>query len=249
MQTNTQSSFYKYFLFIVLTFTVVFSLDSFALGSKRPPAEPPKPSQPSQPAPPVTPPPTGGTDYTHNLKNVIPLWENHTSQGKAWTEFVNRELDLNGQNLLDVIPADRNLFCANYSNLSEQQRKAYWVFLISSMVRFESNFNPSASYTEGFDDAQGNAVVSRGLLQLSIESGNSYGCQFKSAQEVHDPLKNLSCGVKILNRWLGRDGRIAGKVDSKWRGGARYWSVLREGDKTSYKSILSWSQNLSICKK
>lgn len=240
MKTN------KNFLFIIFTVVVIFSLESFALSRGRPPAEP----TPSQPAPPVTQPPTtGGTDYTNNLKNVIPLWENHTSQGKAWTEFVNRELDLNGQNLLDVIPADQNLFCANYSNLSEQQRKAYWVFLISSMVRFESNFNPAVSYTEGFDDAQGNAVVSRGLLQLSIESGNSYGCQFKSAQEVHDPLKNLSCGVKILDRWLSRDGRIAGKVSSKWRGGARYWSVLREGDKTSYKSILSWSQNLSICKK
>ena len=248
MKTNnnskkTKKSSHKSFLSIIFTAAVIFSLDSVALGNKRPPAEqpvPPKPSQPSQPTPPpVTQPPTGGTDYTHNLKNVIPLWENHTSQGKAWTEFVHRELDLHGQ----------NLFCANYSNLSEQQRKAYWVFLISSMVRFESNFNPAASYTEGFDDAQGNRVVSRGLLQLSIESGNSYGCQFKSAKEVHDPLKNLSCGVKILDRWLSRDGRIAGKVDSKWRGGARYWSVLREGDKTSYKSILSWSQNLSICKK
>ena len=122
MKTN------KNFLFIIFTVVVIFSLESFALSRGRPPAEP----TPSQPAPPVTQPPTtGGTDYTNNLKNVFPLWENHTSQGKAWTEFVNRELDLNGQNLLDVIPADQNLFSANYSNLSEQQRKAYWVFLIS----------------------------------------------------------------------------------------------------------------------
>ncbi len=241
---KTKKSSHKSFLFIVFTAALVFSLESLALSNRRPPAEPtpPKPSQPSRP-------PSNSTDYSNNLKNVIPLWENHSSQGKAWTEFVHRELELNGQNLLDVIPADQNLFCANYSNLSEQQRKTYWVFLISSMVRFESNFNPAISFTEGFNDSQGKPVVSRGLLQLSIESGNAYGCQFKSAQEVHDPLKNLSCGVKILNRWLGRDGRIAGKVSSQWRGGARYWSVLREGDKTSYKSILSWSQNLSICKK
>lgn len=243
------------FLFIVFTVAVVFSIDAVALGNKRPPAEPTSPSQPKPPSAPApnpptaTQPPTGGSDYSNNLKNVIPLWENHTSQGKNWTEFMHRELDQSGKNLLDVIPGDQNLFCPNYSNLSLQQRKAYWVFMVSSMARFESNFKPAMSYTEGFNDSQGQPVISRGLLQLSIESGNAYGCQFKSAQEVHDPLKNLRCGIKILDRWLSRDGRIAGKVSGQWRGGARYWSVLREGDKTSYKSILSWSQNLSICKK
>ena len=252
MKTNTKNTnlSQKFFLAILFSTTILFSIESLAMGNRRPPAEPvpPKPSVPTQPSQPSKP-PTGGTDYTNNLINVIPLWENHSSQGKNWTEHVQRELAINGKNLLDVIPADQNLFCPNYSNLSEQQRKAYWVFLISSMVRFESNFDPKMSFTEGFDDSQGRPVISRGLLQLSIESGNAYGCQFKSSQDLHDPLKNLSCGVRILDRWLDRDGRIGGKINGKWRGGARYWSVLREGDKTSYKSILRWSQNLSLCKK
>lgn len=179
---------------------------------------------------------------------MIPLWESKVSAGKEWTTHVNNELDRLGQDMLDVIPADRSLFCPKYSSFSYAQRKQYWTYLISSMVRFESNFNTNSSYTESFTDSSGKRVVSRGLLQISIESGNAYGCGFKTAQELHDPYKNLSCGIRILNRWVARDGRIAGKVDGGWKGGARYWSVLRAGDKTSYKSILNWSQNLSICK-
>lgn len=180
-------------------------------------------------------------------KDAVPLWEAKVSDGKEWTAHVNKALDSLGQTLLDVVPADRSLFCPKYANLSYAQRKQYWAFILSAMVRFESNFKTETSYTEGFDDSNGNAVVSRGLLQISIESGNAYGCGFKTTKDLHDPYQNLSCGIRILDRWVGRDGRIAGKVDSQWRGGARYWSVLRAGDKTSYQSILKWSQELSFC--
>lgn len=218
---------------------------SSSTPTPEPSPEPPVVTEP-QPSPtpvPPTPPSTEGS-----LREVTPLWEAKVSGSKEWTTHVDRELDRLGKNLLDVIPADRSLFCPKYSKLSYGQRKQYWAFMLSAMVRFESNFKTSTSFTEGFNDSNGKPVISRGLLQISIESGNAYGCGFKSTKDLHDPLQNLSCGIRILDRWVDRDGRIAGKVDSKWRGGARYWAVLRAGDKSSYKSILSWSQNLSICK-
>ncbi|WP_413290285.1 transglycosylase SLT domain-containing protein [Bdellovibrio sp. HCB337] len=211
----------------------------------------PSPTPKPTPTPAVTPSPTPTPPDKEEeaLRDVTPLWEAKTSQGKTWTDHVNRQLDTIGQDMLDVVPADSSLFCPKYSKMSDAQRKHYWTFMISAMTRFESNFNTNSKYTEDFNDSNGNKVISRGLLQISIESANSYGCGFKNAEELHDPLKNLSCGVRILNRWVGqRDFRIAGKVDGKWRGGARYWAVLRAGDKTSYKSILKWSQELSICK-
>lgn len=183
-----------------------------------------------------------------SLREVIPLWEGKVSGGKEWTAHVDRQLEVLGEDLLDVIPKDRGLFCPKYDKLTYFQRKQYWAFMISAMVRFESNFKTNTKYTESFNDSNGRRVISRGLMQLSIESGNAYGCGFKSSQDLHDPYKNLSCGIRILNRWLERDGRIAGKVSGKWRGGARYWSVLRAGNKTSYKSILQWSQKLPFCK-
>ena len=225
------------------------SSDSWAMAKKPPTSSKPPTTTPAPTPTPDPKPPVDTTPIDDALRDVVPLWESKVSGSKAWSDHVYAELDVIGQDLVDVIPADKSLFCPNYANLSYSQRKQYWAFMLSAMARFESNFKPETSYTESFEDANGNRVVSRGLLQISIESGNSYGCGLKKASELHDPKVNLSCGIRILNRWLGRDGRIAGKVSGAWKGGARYWSVLREGDKTSYKSIVSWSQNLSICKK
>lgn len=217
-------------------------------GEPLPPTTPPLVTPPPVTTPPPVKPPVTTPPPTSPAKDAVPLWEAKTSQGKEWTTHVMNKLDSLGTDLLDVIPADANLFCPKYSRLSYSERKQYWAYMLSSMVRFESNFNTNSSYEEGFNDSKGQPVISRGLLQISIESGNAYGCGFKTSKDLHDPYQNLSCGIRILNRWVGRDGRIAGKVSSQWRGGARYWSVLREGDKTSYKSIVSWSQNLSFCK-
>lgn len=182
------------------------------------------------------------------LREVTPLWENKISSSKAWSDYVYRQIDTLGPNLTDVIPADYTLFCPKYKKLSDSQRKQYWTFMLSAMARFESNFNTNAKYTEAFNDSSGKKVISRGLLQISIESGNAYGCGFKTAQDLHNPYKNLSCGIRILNRWVGRDKRIAGKTSGTWKGGARYWSVLRSTRTRAYQPILKWSQNLSFCK-
>lgn len=193
-------------------------------------------------------PPTTHQPEALSSKDAVPLWEAKVAKGKEWTTHVNNELDRLGKNLLDVVPADKDLFCPGYDKLSYSQRKQYWTFMLSAMTRFESNFKTSTTYTEAFNDSNGKRVISRGLLQLSIESGNAYGCGFKTSADLHDPLQNLSCGIRILDRWMDRDERIAGKTNGQWRGGARYWAVLRAGDKTSYKSILSWSQSLPFCK-
>ncbi|MDG0818122.1 murein L,D-transpeptidase catalytic domain-containing protein [Bdellovibrio svalbardensis] len=194
-----------------------------------------------------TPTPTPNPPAEPTTREVVPLWEAKVSGSSAWTAHVESELDRIGQNLLNVVPADQSLFCPKYSKLTTAQRKQYWSFLISSMVRFESNFNTNTTYTENFNDSNGNRVVSRGLLQISIESGNAYGCAFKTTKDLHDPKQNLSCGIRILDRWIGRDKRIAGNV-SGWKGGARYWSVLRSTNSTPYNSIVNGSKNLAMCK-
>ena len=227
-------------LSVVVGSLLLTSLSTHAMGRKLPNESNPPVTRP-QPTPKPAP-------IDDNLRQVIPLWESKSADGREWTQHVSRQLDVLGSDLLDVIPADAKQFCPNYKSLNEQQRKEYWAFMLSSMVRFESNFKTETSFQEKFNDSSGKPVISRGLLQISIESGNAYGCNFKTTKDLHDPYQNLSCGIRILNRWVSRDGRIAGKTSGQWRGGARYWSVLREGDKTSYKSILSWSQNLSICK-
>lgn len=168
-----------------------------------------------------------------------------TWPNKAWTDHLVKELKASG--LLKQRPNDMHEFCPGASCLEDQDEwAAFWVGLISALTKQESNNNPDTSYKESFKDGSGSYVVSRGLSQISIESSRGYACGFTSAQEIHDPLKNLSCTVKIFNKWVTRDVRIKGKVGSSWQGGARYWSVLRDNSKT--EAIKSFTRQLTICK-
>ncbi len=105
---------------------------------------------------------------------------------------------------------------------------------LSIMAKRESGFNPKARYEEAFRDKKGNPVISRGLFQLSVESANqkAYGCNIKNSKELHDPLINISCAVKIANHWLNKDKifftpktKETGRIPHF--GFSRYWSVAR----------------------
>lgn len=186
-------------------------------------------------------------DSADFVREVIPLWEKKSVNHRSWSEHVYDQLPELGPDLLTANPSDAKIFCPNYANLSESKRKQFWAFFISSMAKFESNFDPKEAYTEGFRDKNGKYIISRGLLQISIESSHSYRCGFKSTAEMHSPTRNLSCGIRILNHWMKKDRRIASKYGAGWRGGARYWSVLRAGKKTSYQSIVKWTNALPFC--
>ena len=112
---------------------------------------------------------------------------------------------------------------------------------ISIMAKYESSFNPQEKYTEGFSDAQGNKVISRGLLQISIESANqkAYGCNITKAEQLHDPKTNLECAVKIAVKWINQDGVFFG---SDKLGLGRYWSVGRKSSGSNLK-ILNYLQS------
>ena len=165
-------------------------------------------------------------------------WERHHNDAKEWTAFAFEKIETTGKDLLSTTPEDFLDFCP-VANIGDEGMKNFYVYLLSSVAELESNFVPTRHYRESFKDSHGEYVISRGLLQLSFESGNGYGCRFHSATDLHDPEQNLSCGIRILNQWVHRDRRIAGRVDKKWRGGARYWSVLRESDKV--EQIKKWT--------
>ena len=180
--------------------------------------------------------------------DLRPLWEGQHRDGSLWTIHTLRRIDNIQDSFLETVPTDVNIFCPNYANLTRDQRKYFWTFLISVMVQFESQFDPTSSYEEGFNDSTGNPVISRGLLQISFESSKSYDCGFSSAEQIHNPYMNLACGINILNKWIPADQSFAGYRTNKWRGGARYWSVLRAADKESYNTIVERSSKLSLCR-
>lgn len=158
---------------------------------------------------------------------------------QEWTGILVSSIEKYGPAMLDRVPVDSNLYIKNFPSTREG-RIQFYVTLISSMAYWESKWNPATSYTEPFNDAQGRRVVSRGLLQISIESGKGYGCVIPKAEDLHIPSVNIECGVKIVNRWLERDGRIGSKVSGSWRGSSRYFAVLsdrRPYAKTAWEAI------------
>lgn len=216
----------------VLLFLTLFLLSSepvHAFGKK--PVVVTPPSTPTEPSVPVT-------------GDVIRArWEPKNRDGAAWSQHVFDVLPTLAPNLLAKTPADIANFCPAYGDLSAADKRNFWVYLLSGMTELESNHDTSVTYTENFYDNHGRRVVSRGLLQISIESGNAYGCAFQTESELHDPVRNLDCGLRILNKWIGADGRISGK-SSSWLGGARYWAVLRT---PKVSQIQGWTKALRMC--
>lgn len=175
-------------------------------------------------------------------------WSEYNEDG-SWTRATENAVSQSG--LVKTIPADINEFCPRYQQLTTKERRKFWVGLLSAMAKPESGFKPEITYQERFKDAKGHRVVSRGLLQISIESANQkrYDCDIPQAGLLHDPIINLSCGVKILAKWVKEDGVIASKAKSgTHKGGGRYWSTLRQ--QTGHlENIRRFTQDLTICRK
>lgn len=131
-----------------------------------------------------------------------------------------------GARLAAVRTSDEFSFCPN--GLTPRN----WVHLLAAMAKYESGFDPKKEYRENFTGRDGKRIISTGLFQISLSSGNGYGCGFKTQADLKDPFQNIRCAVKILTKWVPKDGVVAaGGSNSTAKGGARYWSVLRTSGK------------------
>jgi len=172
-------------------------------------------------------------------------WARKNPDG-SWTAAA--ETAVAASTLAQSVPADVEKFCPGYAARSADDRNVFWVGLLSIVARPESNFKPETTFTEDFPDAQGKKVVSRGLLQISIESANQkkYSCGIVKAEDLHDPSINLGCGVKILDAWVKTDNVIATWGTGKPAGGGRYWSTLREKN-NHLPELTKFTRSLKVC--
>lgn len=236
---------------------------SFAVALLLAACPPPRPHSAST-KPEVSPTAVGSEGPTKEVPKVVPpetevvvaeteppppahpaaAWDSEP-EGRAWTDITHLAVDELGAALLTAVPEDVGAYCPRYEALGAAERRAFWVHVISVLARFESNYKPAVQYKESFTDSKAQPVISRGLLQISKESANGYGCKIGDAQELHDPTINLRCGVRILARWITRDGVIARRTDGKWKGAARYWSPFRRDN--SRETIARESAAQSYC--
>ena len=153
--------------------------------------------------------------------------------GEYFQSFLNQEV----QELLNLTVGDIRNYFPGYQNADRQARIVFWKFFLSCMAMKESGVNPNTEYREAFTvkygPRKGQRVISRGLFQVSIDSSNGYvkygAPRISDPNQLHDPLINLECAIVILKRWIEVDGVISASRNG-WKGGARYWSVLRNNN-------------------
>lgn len=220
------------------------------------------------------------------IYEIVPrlAWNGKTLASDAWTIHTISEFKKN-PDILNSVPIDVAQFCPNYEKLSIDDRALFYAHLLSKMAEYESGFKPDRSYKEcSFKEStygssgkwielegmwcipghklDGGVAISRGLMQMSLESAIGYGCQVSSPSELHDAFKSISCAVKVFNRLVPKprivDGKtrghgyIASKVDGSWKGASAYWAVVRDSsgyNKESSGKIKLYTSQLEYCRK
>jgi hypothetical protein len=113
-----------------------------------------------------------GASVAHSQSPHPPARWDGKPDGRKWTASAHASVSALRSKLVSRVPNDVAAYCPAYQGLDAQRRRAFWVYLMSSLAVFESNHRPELTFKEPFKDSQGNWVISRGLLQISRESAN-----------------------------------------------------------------------------
>jgi hypothetical protein len=161
-----------------------------------------------------------GTDRTYTPSST-PVDPNAKMPQEELQQYLMELIAESG--LTGMSPSDAAKYFPNGGTAEE------WTSLFVDIIKRESNFNPNLTYKESFTDRNGNPVISTGLMQISQESARAYGFPGITTEQLKDPKTNMQVGVAIMKKWVAQDGCVSCKDSSgKWRGGARYWSTLRQ---------------------
>jgi len=184
------------------------------------------------------------------------LWETQKAESKQWSEHVYNLIQQQAPDLIQGAE-DITTFCPRYYSLTTNERINFWGLLISGIVKFESDFDPTSRMHEttmGTDPVTGKPVFSEGLMQLSYQDVRHFPfCdEFDWNSDRHlppadpkktilDPYKNLNCGVKILAQQIHNRNRI---TVSK----GVYWAVIRlDGRHNKIEQISALTKKMPGC--
>ena len=134
------------------------------------------------------------------------------------------------------------LFVPSMITLTNQRKEDFWATLLGTMAIYESNIRHDVKYDEGQTSTRLAGVTSRGLVQMSYNSAKqkryvANGCRLESPQQLHIPHVNLRCALAALKTLVKADGCLA--CDEN-KGGARYWSTLREPYQVKNRKTGKW---------
>ena len=159
-------------------------------------------------------------------------WD-HRPEAAEWTSRSLVAVAAKDEVLANRVPADIQGWCPGYEGNSVQERRAFWVGLISAVGKYESSWNPAAS-------GGGGRYI--GIMQISPKSARNYGCTATSSGALKDGAANLECAVQMVSYQVARDGVVAGKGN---RGIGRDWMPFRKSAKRG--EMAAWTSAQSYC--
>jgi hypothetical protein len=180
----------------------------------------------------------------------VPSWD------PAWDKTIEQALP--PEMLSNRVARAVKPFCPRFNALAEPDRRAFWAYVFQALAGAEAGLTPTTDvrHTEpevAVKDTVTNRMVrSEGLLQLTYEDADRYGCAFdwekdkqlpeKDPQKtILQPDNNLKCGIRIMsNQLIDRHKPLATR--------SSYWSTLRPGT-VSYEVFLKQMTNVpSACR-
>lgn len=209
----------------------------------------PAPSGPV--APPMKPAPA-----TPILAKKVELGQ-ETHWNIEWDKIV--ELAIPPEMVSRQVPRDVRRFCPQFYEMQEADKRAFWAYFFQALAGAEAGLKPTTRvrHTQPevavVDKVSGRMVRSEGLLQLTYEDQERYGCDFDwqhdktlpandPGKTILQPKNNLECGVKILDNQIIEHKKPLTSQTS-------YWSTLRPGT-VSYRVFAKQMTNVPIaCKK
>lgn len=146
-------------------------------------------------------------------------------------------------------------FCPRFGELSQADKRAFWAYLFQALAGAEAGLRPTADVKHldptvaVRDKVSKRTVRQQGLLQLTYEDNQRYGCDFDWENDKHlapgdpgksilQPEKNLLCGIRIMkNQLIDLDRPLVSKKS--------YWGTLRPGT-VSYKVFAKQMANVPM---
>ena len=162
---------------------------------------------------------------------TVARWD-HKDEGAEWTATVLEALEGPGAPMVALVPEDIETWCPGYVTATLEERKAFWVGLLSALAKHESTWQPHVS---------GGGGLWHGLLQISPGTARGYGCEARSAAALKDGPANLRCAVRIMGVTVPRDGVISEGM----RGIAADWGPFHQRSKRL--EMAEWTRSLPYC--
>ena len=158
----------------------------------------------------------------------------------AWDALVEKALP---SSLLSATAAHAVVgFCPKFASEPEADKRAFWAYFFQALAGAEAGLDPTIQvrHTEAavtrIDKVSKRPVRQEGLLQLTYDDSDRYGCDFRWQHDrrlpekdprrtILQPANNLGCGIRIVeNQIIRRRKPLVTRTS--------YWSTLQPGTKS-----------------